>query len=97
MKILLAEIPKDAATEASLMTSTEPIDLENRDLAEGEADLFLHYDESQIDSALKEFLKTKYLYEEAENPEEFFLPYVWTNIVSVIDYFHFFSLMKNMF
>jgi hypothetical protein len=46
----------------------------------------LQYQEEKIQKFIKDFYKSKYLYEEAENPDEFFLPYIWTNIVSTLPF-----------
>jgi hypothetical protein len=56
-----------------------------KDLEENEVDdmdVGLEFDEDSMNQAIIEFNKSKYLYEETENPDEFFLPYIWTNIVS---------------
>lgn len=55
-----------------------------KDLEENEVedmDVGLEFDEDSMNQAIIEFNKSKYLYEETENPDEFFLPYIWTNII----------------
>ena len=50
-------------------------------------DIGLEFDEDSMNQVIIEFNKSKYLYEETENPDEFFLPYIWTNIVSRYTYY----------
>ena len=60
-----------------------------KDLEENEMedmDIGLEFDEDSMNQAIIEFNKSKYLYEETENPDEFFLPYLLTNIVSRYTY-----------
>jgi hypothetical protein len=77
MKYLKSEI------ENPQEDSTKNDDLEgNLSINTNENDEKIYFDEARIMKAVHDFNKSKYMYEEAANPDEFFLPYVWTNIVS---------------
>jgi hypothetical protein len=68
------------------MSSDNVIDIEGNKFEESENELEnkIVFSEEKIKLAVHEFYRSKYLYEEAENPDEFFLPYIWSNIVSYI-------------
>jgi hypothetical protein len=80
MKYLKSEI-ENPTQEHSI--SKNDHDLEgNASLVNDNDEIF--FDETRILKAVNDFNKSKYMYEEAVNPDEFFLPYVWTNIVSYL-------------
>ena len=78
MKALISEI-QNTTTSPEIPSSAMDIE---KNTSKDHPNLFLQYNDNMIERALHEFSKSRYLYEETDSPDEFFLPYIWTNIVS---------------